>query len=784
MKLETLEVKNYRSLFADDEGRHLALRLGDGLNTLIGPNNCGKSNVFRALAVALDPDFRFDRSRDMPSAKTWAKPTITLTFSLPLRARAPSEVTLLRHLEEYERMANPGVKTTFASEGKIKLRVTIEGGEDSLGSRRETFVSSGAGGRSLPSEHEVAVKTLTQFHKCFHFVLIHSGQSLESLLEGKFRDILHNVLKDDLARQFSDAGKSRDRFVAELQEGLLRPLKDRIQRELQELFPEITDVILRPDVRALEETLSQMRIDVTDLALTDLADKGTGVRGGLLIAMLRHFAETGRRSMLFAVEEPEAFLHPSAQESLREDLEQLARKNSVSLLVTSHSPYIVSRRPEAKTFALDKDEWGRTVLVSEAHGNDAKSGVLAGLYRNRLLVDVLDRAAAIPAGAVAVIVVEGSTDEDYLRLAAERAGRSDLLNDVGIVQAGTGVPSPNAGGASLAVMQALVAKATSGVPVAALFDDDAEGRNAQTTLKAIGKKTDYWKKGKSLFSYGGVFDLSASSFAFEAEDLWPNELFESFLAEHGEAGVLKRKQERPTTVGGWQYDLTPRTKGRFVEFLRDHAKAEQCAMWISLITKIRDGLGLPTAEEAQLQVPTAIDVAQTAETAREMAKPAGDARRGGLWPLPGGLRAWKNTLDEMVGFLSENEASVVDAAKWLESRHSRVRSHRLAVDYWLVPGAIGLVQRSGGRLTLTSSGRKYSVDPTAERLGGALLSNVWGARELLDYLKENEASTNELLDLLKQLGASWQTDAQVVYRLRWLQLSGLVELNAGSWQAL
>lgn len=762
----------------------MALRLGDGLNTLVGPNNCGKSNVFRALAVALDPDFRFDRSRDMPTAKMWAKPTITLTFALPPKGRAPSEVTLLKYLDEYERLANAGVKSTFASEGTIKLRVTIEGGEDSIGSRRETFVSSGAGGRSLPSDHEVAVKALAQFHKCFHFVLIHSGQSLESLLEGKFRDILQNVLKDDLARQFSEATESRDRFVSDLQQGLLRPLTDRIQRELRELFPEITKVSLRPDVRDLEETLAQMSVDVTDLALTDLADKGTGVRGGLLIAMLRHFAETGRRSMLFAIEEPEAFLHPAAQESLREDLEQLAKKNTVSLLVTSHSPYIVSRLPEAKTFALDKDERGRTVMVSEAHGGEARSGVLGGLYRNRLLLDVLDRAAAIPAGARGVLVVEGSTDEDYIRLAVERVGRGDLLGDLGIVQAGAGVPGSNAGGAALAVMQALIVQATAGVAVAALFDDDDEGKEGQATLRVIGRKTGHWKKGKSLFGYGETFDPSAS-FAFEAEDLWPNELFESFLAEHGETGVLKCKQERPKTVGGWQYDLAPAVKGRFVEFLRDHVKPEQCGAWLELISKIRAGLRLPASSntETQPSAPTAMDVAQTAEQTREAAKPVGDSRRGGLWPLPGGRKAWKQTLDAMVRYLTDRgTVSIDEAAQWLESRHSRVRSHRLAVDYWLVPGAIGLVERSGGKLTITAAGGEYGKGYRMERLGELLLANVWGTREVLDYLEENEASTDELLDLLRQLGVKWKTDDQVVYRLRWLELCGLVELKAGSWR--
>ena len=423
VKLVKLEVQNYRSLFADAAGRHLVLDLGDGVNCIVGPNNCGKSNIFRALAVALDPDFRFDRAKDMPASTVWAKPTITLTFHVPRRGRGNSESTLLRHLESYERSAQPNARATYASQGIVKYKVTIEGGEDSVGRRRATFVASGAGAISLPDEDPLAKRAIAEFHKCLHFVLIESGQSLGSLLEGKFRDFLRSVLNDELRADYRAAERHRAEYVERIQSGLLEPLTTRIMKELKELFPEVTAVSLRPDVGDLEDTLARMHVDVTDLMETDLADKGTGVRGGVLVAMLRHLADASRRSMLFAIEEPEAFLHPGAQERLREDLEQLAKRVDVSLLVTTHSPFIVSRREEARVFALDKNTDGRTEVVASATGAQPQAGVLGGLFRDRLIVDVLDRAAAVPASARAVVVVEGDTDECYLRLAAERAGR-------------------------------------------------------------------------------------------------------------------------------------------------------------------------------------------------------------------------------------------------------------------------------------------------------------------------------------------------------------------------
>ena len=87
------------------------------------------------------------------------------------------------------------------------------------------------------------------------------------------------------------------------------------------------------------ETLSSVGIQLGDLAVTQLLDKGTGVRGALLVSMLQYMAEQSRRSLVLAVEEPEAFLSPAGQEHIGTHLLELASRSDVSLLVTTHSPY-------------------------------------------------------------------------------------------------------------------------------------------------------------------------------------------------------------------------------------------------------------------------------------------------------------------------------------------------------------------------------------------------------------------------------------------------------------
>lgn len=60
MRLSEIQIHDYRLIFLDDGGSSLSLQLDRGMNTLVGLNNCGKSNVLRAVSLALDPHHPFD----------------------------------------------------------------------------------------------------------------------------------------------------------------------------------------------------------------------------------------------------------------------------------------------------------------------------------------------------------------------------------------------------------------------------------------------------------------------------------------------------------------------------------------------------------------------------------------------------------------------------------------------------------------------------------------------------------------------------------------------------
>lgn len=573
MKLTRLVIHNYRSIWSGDQPAPLTLEFGEGLNTLIGPNNCGKSNVLGALRLALDETATFDPERDFPKPMAWSYARIQADFAIDPNTSGP-EQTLLRYLEEYE--SDAGARKTNASQGRLSLltqfRPPRPGGE--VRAERRILV----GGRgSILGDARLHDRALKQLRRCLRFIYIRSGQSLEGLLVGGIREILRSVLRENLAEEFSQAEAKRAAYVQDLREGLLVQLTNQLNEELAEVFPEVKGVTITPQVPSIEDTLAAARIELEDHAVTAMEDKGTGLRGTLLVAMLKYLALHSRRSVVFAVEEPESFLHPAAQETLRDDLESLCARPDVTLVVTTHSPFLVSRRDGAKSFSLQKDQTGRTRLAAAASADEDLDRVLTPLFRASAIPHFLSRASRIPPDTQLALVVEGSTDEEYIRMACAKAGRLDLLAGLHI-ETGHGAEGAALQGIALRQM------VEGSIPVCVLLDFDQPGRNARDLLV----QRFHFQNRKEVRTYQEWVDDGGRD--VEAEDLFPDFLLEAFVRENGDE-ILAEKARRHR--GGWHWGFTEVGKERLPTFLEERAGAADVAAWVRLLEDIRTRLGVP-----------------------------------------------------------------------------------------------------------------------------------------------------------------------------------------------
>lgn len=480
MKLTHIRIKDFRSFYGEHE-----FVVGSGVNYIVGPNNCGKSNLARALAFALDPQSVYLPERDRPTREGAAgqppKTRITLTFAV---GNSAPEQTLLRRARAYEvaarekaGKATPNPKTqTFAESGEVHLVRTFGG----AGLGVTTFGAKQVGVISLAASDKIHIDLESQFDKVMRFGVIHSGEDLESLLKGKFSEILQLVINDHLAEERAKADEARRVYQQALQEELLKPLRVEIEKRVGSMFPEISVADLVPDIPSVDETLSSVDVRLGDsLSTTQLAEKGTGVRGAVLVSMLQYMADQSRRSMVLAVEEPEAFLHPAAQEAIRSHLEELARRGDVSLIVTTHSPYVISRSEDALVSELRKRSDGGTELVETVAGGEPRGRILASLYRDPGMAQALENSLRIPEEAEAIVVTEGYTDELFIRQCLTAAGEQHRLDGLHFVSADKAKNVP---------AQALMLKGATSLPIVALLDRDDAGDEAVQRLTGFGWK--------------------------------------------------------------------------------------------------------------------------------------------------------------------------------------------------------------------------------------------------------------------------------------------------------
>lgn len=159
-----------------------------------------------------------------------------------------------------------------------------------------------------------------------------------------------------------------------------------------------------------------------------------------------------------------------------------------------------------------------------------------------------------------------------------------------------------------------------------------------------------------------------------------------------------------------------------------------------------------------------------------------DGRARSLWPLPGGRRAWKSSLDRMLQFVASTGPTMVEAVAWMIADFPPVSSGKVARGYWQVPKSLGLVETDGEHLALTTEGAAYLKDGSPGLLLDSATRNVLGVSELQEYLRERPHTSEEILERMRaDLGVAWETNLQVDFRLGWLENLGIVTADGDAW---
>lgn len=332
MKLASVSIKDFRSI--TDAYK---IPIGD-LVVLVGPNNEGKSNVLKAVVLALaliakprtaigGPRVRFrtapddlltyDWYRDYPmslqATKSAGRSEIVLEFSMT------SDETLLFKKE-----------TTLNLNKNLKLAV-FPGLDDTV---VELKLQGQAKSKLSEEQFSAITKFVARRIEIRYVPTVRSAETAEQTV---------NELVAAELRRLED--NSEYVKLLEKIEETQRPILDSLAKELtttvRKFIPEVRGIRLGQGIR--RAVSRSATVSVNDGADTLLALKGDGVKSLTAIALMRHSSQktSKGRSVIFAIEEPESHLHPDAIHRLRQVLVDISQKNQV--ILTTHSPGLVDR---------------------------------------------------------------------------------------------------------------------------------------------------------------------------------------------------------------------------------------------------------------------------------------------------------------------------------------------------------------------------------------------------------------------------------------------------------
>lgn len=394
MELSTVQIKNYRSY--KDSGDIVL----DDRTIVVGENNAGKSNMLRALEMALNLSPTKPHSVEDSYGHEGEDIRIELTFdSLTSEER-----------NELEPYLNDG-ELWFAIEFPFKESVSAIGSD--IEPDRKRYITSrekfqepelenlrSGSATDVKAAYERVSDNFPELFEAFeeHKVEDWEGKhkkyitsTAEQLLESgdvptKFEDVVDPTgIKKQLdqyvpeiyylpaSRSIDDHARASTRsFLGKLLSGAIEStdseVKQKISQSLSDIrsqlndenkFDEIeslerelctnlsdqipvNDISIEIDVPELNDILSNVRVTVDDGVETDIEDMGTGMHSSFILACLREVAKLDSDApVILALEEPENDLHPHAQRQLFDTLGELSESQH-QVIMSTHSPRLVT----------------------------------------------------------------------------------------------------------------------------------------------------------------------------------------------------------------------------------------------------------------------------------------------------------------------------------------------------------------------------------------------------------------------------------------------------------
>ena len=496
-RINRLQVRNYRSV-----GDWVELTFPhDGPLVLIGENNAGKSNIVRALDIAL--------------GETWPGSFNPEDHDFFQRMRGSVPMQILLEVE--------GIRHVRQDRDVAQISWKYDPDEDRPCAFDAVFADASSAWMSNAEREQLGCVVVGADRRLSYQLSYTSKWTLLSRLMRRFHDVL--IQNDDRADRL------RQEFAAIVE--IFREVDefDGFSEDLRRMASEFganLHYALEMDFSAYDPSnyFRSLRVQPTsDGQVRSFDELGTGQEQILALAFAHAYAMAygaGEGGLVMVIEEPEAHLHPLAQQWLSRKLHQMSG-DGVQVVVTTHSPaFLDLAHADGIACTRKPDEGSATVVIQ--HDIDSLVEHCRHLGAEKADVNSLPDFYAASATeelksgmfARVCVVVEGPTEALALPILLEARGVDVLKAGIAVVSAG--------GIGSIARWVRLYTAYK--IPTFAVFDadsnDDKDGVKRADLLTSLGQDPTAWKAPEEPIAVSGTYAVMNPDFETALRVVFPD----------------------------------------------------------------------------------------------------------------------------------------------------------------------------------------------------------------------------------------------------------------------
>jgi predicted ATPase len=401
LRITSLDIENYRTF------ENIQIEFKGFYSAICGQNDAGKSNIVRVLrAVLQEESILFTRLRrhkvsvlrDYPKWKdSDEKKHIKIKISFLIHK--DSDAGIYEFLSDY-------LGLEFQKE-EVELSLSLSWHDPNS----ENNVNVVVDGKEFDG-----IKAQEVHNKLQASILIHNSTEIESRpsFTGYLSEFSEQYIKelDDIAATVTKSLKK-----------IAKNQKEEVARLLANLNSKLKVGITLPDF-SLDRlpynlTLGDSKIEV------NLNDWGSGTKNRTMIFLTllkaRQISESvtsaEKITPILIIEEPESFLHPSAQAEFGRILQQVSTEFGVQVITTTHSPYMLNQASPESNILLERDTYrGQLRATQRIHitGDNWMEpfGVVLGISNE----EFRPWREIFFSETKSYLLVEGKTDKEYFEM--------------------------------------------------------------------------------------------------------------------------------------------------------------------------------------------------------------------------------------------------------------------------------------------------------------------------------------------------------------------------------